>query len=197
MAISSDMLAFERLVERNRDDLYSFVLRMTRSATEAAEIAQESFLSAYLHLTHFRNEAEFRTWAHWVAAKHISIRRPLLPTSPAAESPLKAPEFRAALARGSGADWYRTADEQPLSAELRRAIEDATDRLPQSHREVFLFKDVAGLSYEQIADVSGQSIPAIKDHLHQARLSLRATIDRFYSEPKLAGLAPFLRSQQQ
>jgi RNA polymerase sigma-70 factor, ECF subfamily len=182
MLISSDMLAFERLVERNRDDLYSFVLRMTRSEKEAAEIAQESFLSAYLHLNHFRNEAEFRTWAHWVAAKHISIRRRRLPTSPAAESPLKAPESSAALEHDSKADWNCSADEQPLSAELRRAIEDATDRLPQSHREAFLFKDVAGLSYEQIADVSGQSIPAIKDHLHQARLSLRATIDRFYGE---------------
>src|SRR5215471_13656142 len=149
MAISSDMSAFERLVERNRDDLYSFALQMTRSETEAAEIAQESFLSAYLHLSHFRNEAEFRTWVHWVAAKHISIRRPLLPRSPAAKSPLKAPEFRAALAHGSGADWRRSADEQPLSAELRRAIEDATDRLPQGHREAFLLKDVAGLSYEQ------------------------------------------------
>jgi DNA-directed RNA polymerase specialized sigma24 family protein len=51
------------------------------------------------------------------------------------------------------ADW-NSADEQPLTAELRRAIEDATDHLPQSHREAFLFKDVAGLSYEQIADAA-------------------------------------------
>ena len=79
------------------------------------------------------------------------------------------------------ADW-NSADEQPLSAELRRAIEDATDQLPQNHREAFLFKDVAGLSYEQIADVSGQSISSIKEQLHQARLSLREAIDRFYSE---------------
>ena len=182
MSISSDMPAFERLVERNRDGLYSFALRMVRSEAEAAEIAQESFLSAYLHLSHFRNEAEFRAWVHWVAAKHISIRRPLLTTSPAVESPLKAPEFRAALVHHSRADSNCGADEQPLSAELRHAIEDATDRLPQSHREAFLFKDVAGLSYEQIADVSGQSISSIKEQLHQARLSLREAIDRFYSE---------------
>src|SRR5215831_20253301 len=116
MTISSDMLAFERLVERNRDALYSFVLWMTGSETEAAEIAQESFLSAYLHLSHFRNEAEFRTWAHWVAAKHISIRRPLLTTPPVVESPLKAPEFRAPLVHAPRADWNCSADEQPLSA---------------------------------------------------------------------------------
>ena len=52
---------FERLVERNLDDLYSFALRMTRSESEAADIVQETFLSGYLHLDEFRNEAEFRT----------------------------------------------------------------------------------------------------------------------------------------
>ena len=186
--MESDLFAFESLVDRNRDDLYSFALRMTRSETEAAEIAQESFLSAYSHLSHFRNEAEFRAWSHWVAAKHISINRRLSPTSPAAKGTLKAPESRAALAHHSGSAWSCNADEQAMSVELRRAIEDATDRLPQSHREVFLLKDVAGLSYGQIADVSGQSIPEIKDQLHQARLNLRATIDRFseHAQPRRA-----------
>src|SRR5262249_12648219 len=173
------MSAFERLVERNRDDLYSFALWMTRSETEATEIAQESFLSACLHLSHFRNEAEFRAWAHWIAAKHISIRRRPRRRSPVAEGPPKAPESRAVLAHNSGAGGSRNANEPALRAELRRAIEDATDRLPQHHCEAFFFKDFAGLSYEQIAEVSGRSIPEIKDHLHQARLSLRATIDRF------------------
>jgi RNA polymerase sigma-70 factor (ECF subfamily) len=60
-------------------------------------------------------------------------------------------------------------------------IEEATDRMPQRHREVFLFKDVAGLSYEQIAEISGDSISAIKRTLHLARLSLREAVDRFYS----------------
>jgi RNA polymerase sigma-70 factor (ECF subfamily) len=52
--------------------------------------------------------------------------------------------------------------------------------MPQHYREVFLIKDVAGLSYEQIAEISGESILAIKRSLHLARLSLRGAIDRFY-----------------
>jgi len=178
--MKNDVLAFEGLVERNRDDLYSFAVGITRSETEAAEIAQQSFLSAYLHLSQFRNEAEFRAHVHWIAAKLMSSSRSPPRTSPAAEGALKAPETRAP--RNSRADRNCSADQQALSAELRRAIEDATDRLPERHREALLFKDVAGLSYEQIAEVSGQSTPAIKEHLHQARLSLREVIDRFYNE---------------
>ncbi len=43
-------------------------------------------------------------------------------------------------------------------------------------------KDVEGLSYEQIAEVTGDSIPAIKSRLHRARLALRDAIDRFYNQ---------------
>jgi len=180
--MKNDVLALEGLFERNRDDLYSFAVRMTRSETEAARIAQQSFLSAYLHLSQFRTEAEFRDWVHWIAAKLISSSRLPPRTSPAAEGALKAPETGATLTANSRAEWNCSSDQQALSAELRRAIEDATDRLSERRREAFLFKDLAGLSYEQIAELSGQSTPAVKEHLHQARLSLREVIDRFYSE---------------
>jgi len=70
-----------------------------------------------------------------------------------------------------------------LTAELRGVVEGATHRLPQAQREAVLLKDVAGLSYQQIATVIGESIPAIKSSLYQARLSLRQTIDRFCSKP--------------
>ena len=64
--------------------------------------------------------------------------------------------------------------------EPREAILQATDRLPDSYRQVFLLKDVEGLSYEQIAEATGDSIPAIKSRLHRARLALREAIEAFY-----------------
>jgi RNA polymerase sigma-70 factor (ECF subfamily) len=82
-------------------------------------------------------------------------------------------------------DWSRRADEQVLDAELGRAIQQATDRLPEEYRQVFLLKDVEGLSYEQIAEITGDSVAAIKSRLHRARLSLRGAIDEFYNgQPK-------------
>jgi len=75
--------------------------------------------------------------------------------------------------------WSHHIEENVLNAQLRRAIEDATDGLPDSHREVLLLKDVAGLDYEQIAKISGESIPVIKRRLREARLLLQATIERF------------------
>src|SRR5262249_5514796 len=155
--------------ERHRDDVYTFGLRLTRSETDAAEIAQESFLSAYLHLSEFRNEEEFAEWVHWIAASHASLRLRLLRTAQSAEEQSNAPQNEAGgdLGHRPQADWTGDVDGRPLTAELRRAVLDATDRLPLRDREVFLFKDVAGLTYEQIANTCGDSIPAIKSRLHQ------------------------------
>jgi len=177
------MFAFEALVERHRDDVYAFGLRLTRSETDAGEIAQESFLSAYLHLNEFQNEAEFAAWVHWIAASHASLRLRPVCTADDAEGQLKVPQPKAlgTQAYHPKNNWSDDVDERPLTPELRCAVLDATDQLPQRDREVFLFKDVAGLSYQQIANICGEPISAIKSHLLQARLSLREAIDRFYS----------------
>jgi len=174
--------AFEALVERHRDQVYAFGLRLTGSATDAAEIAQESFLSAYLHLKEFQNEAEFAAWVHWIAASHASLRLRPVWTAHNAEGQLKVPQPKALGTRAHHPkiDWSDDVDERPLTPTLRRAVLDATDQLPQRDREVFLFKDLAGLNYQQIASICGESIPGIKCRLHCARLRLREAIDHFY-----------------
>ena len=79
-------------------------------------------------------------------------------------------------------DWTRRADDKILDEELGRAIQEATDALPEGYREVFLLKDVEGLSYEEISEMVGISVPAVKSRLHRARRALREAIDAFYKE---------------
>ncbi len=180
-AQQGDRFAFEALVEGHRDQVYSFGLLLTRSETDAVEIAQESFLSAYLHLNEFQNEAEFASWVRWIAASHASLRLRPMCMAQNLEEQLEAPQVTAAdWAHNLRIDWSNDADERPLTAELRRAVLDAIDRLAKRDREVFLFKDVAGLSYQQIASICRETIPAIRCRLHRARLSLREAIDRFH-----------------
>ncbi len=183
-AQSGDLAAFETLVELHRDDVYGLALRMTRSDADAAEITQETFLSAYQHLANFRGEAAFGSWVHRIAANHALMRLRHRSVVQEAEEELKGPQFtdRDSLAEYPATDWSRRADEKVLDDELRRAIQEATDDLPQGYREVFLLKDVEGLSYEQISEITGDSVPAVKSRLHRARLALREAIDRFYAE---------------
>lgn len=182
-AQEGDVSAFEALVDAHRDKVYGLALRMTRSEADAAEITQDTFLSAYQHLKDFRGDAAFGSWVHRIAANHALMRLRHRRVAQAAEQELQGPEFteRGSLAEYPVNDWSRDAEEKALDAELGVAIQQATDRLPEGYREVFLLKDVDGLSYEQISEVTGDSIPAIKSRLHRARLALREAIDAFYN----------------
>lgn len=183
-AQAGDMSAFEALVGRHEDKVYGLALRMTRSEADAAEITQDTFLSAYQHLSEFRGEAAFGSWVHRIAANNALMRLRRQKVLDIVSDDLAGPEFteRGSLAEPPESDWSRRADDQLLDEELGRAIQTATDALPEGYREVFLLKDVEGLSYEEISEMVGISVPAVKSRLHRARLALREAIDAFYKE---------------
>ncbi len=182
-AQGGDVAAFEQLVERYRDRVYGLALRMLRSEADAAEVTQETFLSAYRTLSTFRGDAALASWLHRICANHALMRLRRRKVAGEVEEPLEGPQFneRGSLVEAV-ADWSRDAEGQTLDAELRTAIEKAADALGEEHRRVFLLRDVEGLSYEEIAALTGDSVAAVKSRLHRARLAMRAAIDRFYQE---------------
>jgi len=183
-AQAGDMSAFEALVGRHEEKVYGLALRMTRSEADAAEIAQDTFLSAYQHLSEFRGEAAFGSWVHRIAANNALMRLRRQKVVDIVSDDLASPEFtdRGSLAEAPESDWSKRADDKIIDDELGRAIQAATDALPEGYREVFLLKDVEGLSYEEISEMVGISVPAVKSRLHRARLALREAIDAFYKE---------------
>lgn len=186
-AQEGDVAAFEGLVERHRDRVYGLALRMLNSPEDAAEVAQESFIAAYRNLAKFRGDAQFSSWVYRIAANYALMRLRHRKVVSAVESPLEEQEGPTFNDRGSlvdqAAPWdARGAEGQVLDAELRRAIEVASTSLADEYREVFVLRDLEGLSYEEIAELTQSTIPAIKSRLHRARLSMRAAIDRFYDE---------------
>src|SRR5579872_6428927 len=113
-AQGGDMAAFEALVDVHKDNVYGLALRMTRSDADAAEIAQDTFLSAYQHLAEFRGEAAFGSWVHRIAANNALMRLRHRRVVESAQGDITGPEFNE---RGSWldypeSDWSRRADQQ-------------------------------------------------------------------------------------
>ncbi len=183
-AQAGEIEAFEALVERHQDQVYGVAFRILRSPADAAEVAQETFLSAYQHLPEFRGEAAFGSWVHRISANQALMRLRRQKVIDSVFEELDAPEFneRGSLVEAPRPEWARDAEDQILDAELRHAIKQAAERLPELYRQAFLLKDVEGLSYDQIAEITGDSVPAIKSRLHRARLALREAIEAFYKE---------------
>jgi RNA polymerase sigma-70 factor (ECF subfamily) len=184
-AQSGELAAFEKLVELHRDRIYGLALRMTRSEADAAEIAQDVFLSAFKGLSQFKGATigEFVAWLNRIAGNQTLMKLRHRKVVSSVEDSLDSPQFNE---RGSlvedVADWKSDALGQTLDAELSHAIQQASDALPEEYRRVFLLKDVDGLSYEEISEITGDSVPAIKSRLHRARLTMRAAIDGFYQD---------------
>ncbi len=181
-AQSGEDSAFEALVAATRDRVYGIALRITRSDADAAEVTQETFLSAYQHLRELRGSI-FSAWVQRIAANQALMRVRHRKVAQAAETELNGPTFneRGSLDPYPASDWSRRADEKALDAELAKAIEKAAEALPEDYRRVFLLRDVEGLSYEEITEITGDSLGAIRSRLHRARLAMRQAIDNFYN----------------
>ncbi|HCF56369.1 MAG TPA: RNA polymerase subunit sigma-70 [Myxococcales bacterium] len=187
-AAGRDMDAFEQLVERYRSKVYGLALRMMKDRGEAEEIMQETFLSAWQNLPNFRGDSAFGSWLYRICANYalMRLRRRKFEAPPGEEPALPGPRFdsEGTILTLPSYDWSRGTEEKALDRELGRAIEQATEALPDDYRTVFLLKDVEGLSYEEIAEVTRASVPAIKSRLHRARLALREAIEAFYKMPR-------------
>lgn len=191
-----DFQAFEALVALHRSKIYALALRMLRSPSEAEELTQETFLSAWQNLPRFRGESAFGSWLHRICANFalMRLRRQKLEPALADEPVMPEPRFDAngSLLSPFSYDWARGTEEKVLDRELREAIEQASAGLPEDYRTVFLLKDVEGLSYEEISQAIGITVAAVKSRLHRARVALRESINAFYSRtprrPRSSGI---------
>lgn len=181
-AQAGDAAAFEALVERHRSRVYGLAMRMLNSAEDAAEVLQETFLSAYRNLPHFRGDAQFGSWVYRIAANHALMRLRHRRVVNQVEAPLEGPQFNERGSLVEDVSDFRDAEGDVMDKELRQAIEDGAARLGDEYREVFVLKDLEGMSYEEIAELTGATVPAVKSRLHRARLSLRQAIDLFYAD---------------
>jgi RNA polymerase sigma-70 factor (ECF subfamily) len=76
------------------------------------------------------------------------------------------------------ADWSQTPETELLSREIRDILQRAIDGLPDTYRAVLVLRDIEGLSNEAVAEVVGETVPAVKSRLHRARMALREELTR-------------------
>ena len=186
-ARAHDVAAFEELVGRHEEKIYRLAMRFTRNETDAAEVLQETFLSAWRNLDRFEGKAQFASWLYRVAVNAALMLLRSQKRHPQVAVEDVTPEALGEAARaspdlGAGTDWSRRPDEQFQSEELRHQIQGAVDQLPESQRSVFLLRDVDGLSTEETAELLEVSIPTVKTRLHRARLTLREAITRYFEK---------------
>lgn len=187
-ARAKDEAAFEELVSRYEDKLYRLAMRFVRNETDAQEILQDAFLSAWRNLPTFEGRAQFGSWMYRVTVNAALMllrsrnRHPEVTVDDVEPNALNDAVAESGQRLRGSSDWSLRADDQLQSAQMRKHIQESVDALPDGLRTVFLLRDVEELSTEDTAEMLGLSIPAVKTRLHRARLALRVAIGRYFEK---------------
>jgi RNA polymerase sigma-70 factor (ECF subfamily) len=161
---------FELLMRRYNERLYRAARAITRDDREAEDIIQQAYVNAFTNLRQFRGQAQFATWLTRIAINEALARvrrrgryepfdedvppvETLMPSNPAPDP-----------------------EQQAFTGELRDLIEWAIDTLPDGGREVFVLRDVEGLSTAATAAALGVSEDVVKTRLSRARSALRRAL---------------------
>ena len=157
---------FELLMRRYNQRLYRVARAIVRDEAEAEDVMQQAYVSAYTHLAQFERRARFSTWLTRIAVHEALARRRRRQRITEMDA---MPETDGDVWMAKGPD----PEQQALTGELRRALEASVDALPESHRSVFVLRDVEGLSTAETAECLGLSEDNVKTRLSRSRAMLR------------------------
>lgn len=169
--LQGEKRAFEMIVRKYQQPLANYIGRMVGERELALDFTQEVFVKVYTSLPSYRPQFKFGTWLFKIASNTIidywrkkKIRASSLdqPVSAAVEEwSLQVPDDEPSVVRK-----YEL-------AELRNKIEHVLERLPESLRELFVWRHVNGLSYEEMAEIKGLPIGTVKNKVFQAKEMIR------------------------
>lgn len=157
-AQNGDVDAFEELVRRYQTSIYRVALRMLGSRADAQDAVQETFVRAWRALPRFRHDSAISTWLYRIVTRRALDRI----ASRRSTGTLDEVEVEA------GPDPAQAAEHQERLRAIRRAIA----KLPPDQRAALVLREFEGLSYQEVAQVLGASVPAIKTRIHRARLTI-------------------------
>jgi len=188
---AGDERSCETLVRQHAGPMLAVARRLLRCEQDAADAVQEAFLMAFRSIHAFAGQSKISTWLHRIVvnaclmklraerSRPVTSIEPLLPTFDQTghhSRPVSA--------------WHLPPSESAEAAELRAAVRQRINELPESYRTVILLRDIEELDTQEVAERLGISEGAVKVRLHRARQALRTLLDpMLQAERRPAGLA--------
>lgn len=173
-----DYPAFEKIVLKYQDRVYNLCYRFLGDKQEAEDSAQEIFIKVYRALKGFKFKSSFYTWLYRIVINTCKNR-------------VKSVEYRRSKSRISldddqektdyGISTVAAKDDLPDTnlehREKIKRIQEAINSLPPDQKTVVILRDIEGLSYDEIADITKNRLGTVKSKLSRARLGLRNKLE--------------------
>jgi RNA polymerase sigma-70 factor, ECF subfamily len=169
--LAGDKHGFDLLVIKYQRRIQRLIARVVRDGGLVEDLTQEAFLSAYRSLHQFRGESRFYTWLYRIAVNTAKKRLIALQRQPQiAESSWPVDEEVDETFSGLAEPSLDETPETVLAAkEIARAVEAAVQALPEDLRQALMWREIEGLSYEDIALKMNCPVGTIRSRIFRAR----------------------------
>jgi len=179
--VAGDRAEFARLVDAYSSPIYRLGLRMLGNPQDAEDVLQNTFLNVLTHIAAFEGRSSLATWLYRIAANEaLMLLRKKKPEVNLDD--FEADENDEDLLPTQFVDWSALPEDQLLSGEGKKFLDQAIETLPESLRLVFLLRDVEGLSIKETAEALNLTETNVKTRLLRARLFLREQLSVYYGE---------------
>lgn len=173
---SGDKEAFDKLVLENMNKVFNLCYRFVGNYEEADDCAQETFIKVYRHLNKFRFQSAFSTWLYRIAVNTCKNHLKSAGYRNSKETVSIDKDIRS----NEGETYKFEIKDETLSPanvlerkEKSAQIQSAINSLSGEHKEVVVLRDIEGLSYGKIAEITGNELGTVKSKLARAREKLR------------------------
>ncbi len=173
--LRGDKKAFEMIIRNYQQSLLNYIGRMVGERELALDFTQEVFIKAYASLRSFEPQYKFSTWLFKIASNLVidHWRKKKIPTLSISEP----------LAEDGDGLTLDIPDEKPSVvrklelAELGKRIEWALGQIPTALRELFIWRHINGLNYEEMAEIKNLPVGTVKNRVYQAKEMIRRLLE--------------------
>jgi RNA polymerase sigma-70 factor (ECF subfamily) len=181
---AGDETAVQDLADRYRPRISQLAMRYMKNKEDAEEVTQDVLLKVYRKVDLFRGDSALSSWIYRItfntamsrlrtnrAERAAGVERErLLAAEHHGDEPSQARE---------PIDWLHMPDEELLRAQLREAVAEAIDDLPEIYRVPVVLRDIEGLTTEEASTRLNVKDQTLKSRLHRGRMLLRERLQEF------------------
>jgi RNA polymerase sigma-70 factor (ECF subfamily) len=175
-----DVDAFDSLVLKYRERVYSVIYNLTSNREDASDLTQETFIKAFQSINRFRGKSSFFTWLYRIALNTslTHLRKNKLRRFFSFEKMVEEDHTEGFI---ENLKTESDSDKAALMTELQERLNDAFQKLSVKHRTVITLFEIDGLSHKEIADIVGTSIGTVRSRLHYAKQFLQGELKDYIS----------------
>lgn len=177
---AGNVSAFDRLIKKYRERLYSIVYNITSNREDAADLTQEAFIKAYQSINKFQGKSSFYTWLYRIAVNTTityvrkNRLRQFFSFDHLTEEGVNSEVLDALMSKNK-------ADKSTFLNELQEKLNEALQTLSIKHRTAIVLFEIEGLSHQEIAEIMGCSEGTVRSRLHYAKHKLQKELKEYVS----------------